>query len=102
MNPPHSSIETIIQHTQATLQNSKYHHLKPHKIPGLRIRAILENPAKCPDPIGAIIRPKTAIRAHSGFFKTGVLCPDNNRLSQMADEQKRCLPNLIKVHQKAL
>jgi hypothetical protein len=72
------------------------------KIPGLRIRAILKNFAKCSDSIEAIMGLKTSKRAHFGFFETGVLCPDNNRLRQMPHEQKRCLPNNVKVHWKAL
>jgi hypothetical protein len=79
MNPPDiNQKQPLSRHTQVTLLNSEYPPKKPRKIPGLRIRAILENPAKCPDPIGAILRPKTAIRAHFGFFETGVLSPVQN------------------------
>jgi hypothetical protein len=46
--------------------------------------------------------PKIPKRAHSGFFKTGVLYPENNRQIKLVRLQKKCQPNCNKVHWNAL
>jgi hypothetical protein len=68
MNPRYSSKIKISPECSEPHTKSGYYPIKPRKIPGFQIRAILENLAKCPDPIRTILRPETAIRAHSGFF----------------------------------
>jgi hypothetical protein len=76
--------------------------LKPRKIIGLPIRPFFENPAKCPDPIRAIFKAQTSNRAQSGFFKTGILCPEKFQLSQMVQLKRRCQPKTFMMRGKAL
>jgi hypothetical protein len=81
---------TIIWHVGSICQkNIDLKPLKSHKIPGLPIRSFLENPAKCPDLIQAIFKFKTLKRAHYGFFKTGILCPEKYRHIKVVWEKKR-------------
>jgi hypothetical protein len=67
----------------------------------LPIRAFLENPAKCPDPIRALFKPEIPKRAQSDIIKTGVMSPDKNGLIKMVRVQNNCPQNRIKVHWKA-
>jgi hypothetical protein len=67
----------------------EYNPQKPIKTPGLPIRAILENPAKRPDPIRAQNERETLKRAHFGFFETRVLCLVQNRSALKAARAKK-------------
>jgi hypothetical protein len=55
----------------------------------LPIRAILENPAKCPDPITAQNGIEISKRAHFDFFETGVLYLDQNRSAPNGGRTKK-------------
>jgi hypothetical protein len=92
---------TLLWHIPGVTQNLEHQPLKPQFCPGLLIRAILENPATRPDPIGVIIGSETRKRAHFGIFKTGVFCPFKSGHGQTHYAQKRCPPNCNEVPWKA-
>ena len=98
---PHSKKHTLLRYISGIIQNWDLQSLKPQFCAGLPIRAILENPAKSPDPIGVIIGSETRKRAHSGIFEKGVLSPDHERLYTNIPCEKRCPPNNNEVPWKA-
>lgn len=92
---------TSSRHMPGIIPNREHQPIKPQLCPGLPIRAILENPAKCPDRIGRTMGSETQKRAHSGVFQTGVFCPFKSGHGQTYYMQKRCPPNCNEVHWKA-
>ena len=101
VNSPVFLKHTLIRHESGIIPNRELHSLKPRFCPGLPIQAILENPAKCPDPIGRTMGSETQKRTHSGLFKTRVFCPFHERSYAKTPCEKRCPPNCNKMPWKA-